>query len=477
MIAYEPEPYPHAHDPKPVSASARSRLPWTWLEWFAVSQTLVPALLFVPGLEGLRTLTRVAVFGIALAAGALVYSGQRRRGVGRQAFAPLPWLAVGLAWMAVSIGHPDTNSLSAGFAAVVLTAAVCAPAFWAGELMDSPRRFVRLMTIVFLCQALNAAVGLLQVGWPEIFLPPSLKDPVKQRELLEIGHAYASGGRIIVRPSGLTDQAGAASAAGAAAGLLGLAWAIAPAAQASAAVRGRSPRDVRSWMRWAGLALAGIGMATVFFTMVRAALAIWIISLAAFTALLWKQGLKRQLSWLAAAAAAGGLALVFLIASTNLGERILGRFATLFDNDPTNTYVSNRGHFVAHAFSTMIWESPLGGGLGRWGMIHQHFGDHQTVGRGESYWIEVQWSAWILDGGFVLLIAYAGAMLLAMRDTARVALHPQLDPNLNYWAAVAFALNLSVVALTFSYVPFQSPLGMQFWLLAAAAHGASRSRE
>ena len=168
---------------------------------------------------------------------------------------------------------------------------------------------------------------------------------------------------------------------------------------------------------------------------------------------------------------------MFLIASTNLGERILGRFATLFDNDPTNTYVSNRGHFVAHTFSYIDRKSLLYGKSVHLGGRHINIKDHQTVGRGESYWIEVQWSAWILDGGFVLLIAYAGAMLLAMRDTARVALHPQLDPNLNYWAAVAFALNLSVVALTFSYVPFQSPLGMQFWLLAAAAHGASRSRE
>ena len=57
------------------------RLPgWGWLEWGVVAQTAMPALMFVPGLGGARTLTRVAAFGIALAAwGATVLGGGGRR--------------------------------------------------------------------------------------------------------------------------------------------------------------------------------------------------------------------------------------------------------------------------------------------------------------------------------------------------------------------------------------------------------------
>ena len=41
-----------------------------------------------------------------------------------------------------------------------------------------------------------------------------------------------------------------------------------------------------------------------------------------------------------------------------------------------------------------------------------------------------------------------------------------------FWGAVIVSLNLSVVAACFCGVVFLSPLGVQFWLLAAALHAA-----
>ena len=58
-----------------------------------------------------------------------------------------------------------------------------------------------------------------------------------------------------------------------------------------------------------------------------------------------------------------------------------------------------------------------------------------------------------------------------MYDSLRIALTCK-DRELAYWAAVVVASNLSIIATCFSYVTFLSPIGLQFWLLAAALHAA-----
>jgi hypothetical protein len=42
-------------------------------------------------------------------------------------------------------------------------------------------------------------------------------------------------------------------------------------------------------------------------------------------------------------------------------------------------------------------------------------------------------------------------------------------------AAVALAANLGTAALIFSFTPFVTQIGLQFWFLAGALHGASSS--
>lgn len=265
-----------------------------------------------------------------------------------------------------------------------------------------------------------------------------------------------------VRPCGLTDTPGAASAAGAAAGLLAVCWALRP---------GRGGRLGRL-LGW-GVALAGL--LAIFFTMVRAALVMQAVCFLALIALFAAQRRFRQAATLAIGAAAVAGAAIVAVAATGAGERVLERFGTLVTDAPAKVYQDNRGHFVRHAFETALWEHPLGGGLGRWGMIYVYFGRKAVEGQTTDYWVEVQWSGWILDGGAVLLLCHGGAMVLAMLSTLGVALGRRTPPEVAYWAAAVFALNLSVVALTFSYVPFASPIGMQFWLLAAATHAAARA--
>jgi hypothetical protein len=130
--------------------------------------------------------------------------------------------------------------------------------------------------------------------------------------------------------------------------------------------------------------------------------------------------------------------------------------------------------YVRDALTEVVWEYPLGIGLGWWGSIYGTLGDKSKP---NPYWIEVMIPAWVYDGGFPLLILYVGAIVVTMFDTLRIALRAK-DSELKFWAAVVFASNLSVIATCFSYVTFVATIGMQFWLLAAVVHAADcRLRE
>ena len=111
---------------------------------------------------------------------------------------------------------------------------------------------------------------------------------------------------------------------------------------------------------------------------------------------------------------------------------------------------------------------PLGYGMGWWGMIFASFGSPSVPSK---VWVEVMVPAWVYDGGFPLLIGYVGALGAAMYDSIRIALTCK-DREIAYWAAVIVASNLSVLATCLSFVTFVSPMGVQFWLLAAAFHTA-----
>jgi hypothetical protein len=150
------------------------------------------------------------------------------------------------------------------------------------------------------------------------------------------------------------------------------------------------------------------------------------------------------------------------------GRVVVERFIGLASQDFRETYEkSGRGQFVNHALTVMIWEAPLGSGIGRWGTVFANFGDRS---RG-SIWVEVMINAWVVDGGIPLLLLYNIAILLAMANTLRIALRCR-DREVAFWAAVIFASELSILATCFSYVTFVTPTGMQFWFLAAVIHGA-----
>ena len=250
---------------------------WGWLEWFVLSQTFIPALLFVPGMSPIRTLTRVSAYGVAtLAWITLVWAG--RRPPGAEAFPARPWLVFCSVWLGLSILHPNSYSLLAASAQAALYITILSPVFWAPLALTSSRQIGRLMALLFLCNALSAFLGIAQVFRPETFNPPviPLMNNIFNGENLMF---VADDGRKVLRPCGLTDSPGAACGAGVVAALLGLCWAL---------------RPIAVWKRLASLGLAFLGVAVIYLTHVRTSLVMVGICLVALTGLFVFQRSYRQ---------------------------------------------------------------------------------------------------------------------------------------------------------------------------------------
>jgi hypothetical protein len=74
----------------------------------------------------------------------------------------------------------------------------------------------------------------------------------------------------------------------------------------------------------------------------------------------------------------------------------------------------------------------------------------------------------------VLGVGGAGVALLA---SWRLAMS-DANPKVRACAAVILAANLGTAALIFSFTPFVTQIGLQFWFLAGAVHGiASRAAD
>jgi hypothetical protein len=428
-----------------------TRMPrWGWVEWVIFLQIALPALMFVPGLAKVRIVTRVAAFAIPLLAwGAVAASGRRSPAAGT--FAPAAWLAGASVWLVLSILHPFTNSLASGAAQAALCISILSPALWAPQAMGSPRQVSRLMAILLVCNGASALVGVGQFYRPDRFNPPVIAQ-VGPHGVETLMYETADG-RKILRPCGLTDTPGGACAAGMLACIAGLGFAMSP---------------IALWRRLASLGLAAVGMAAIYFSQVRSTL---LLTAAAILALLGLLVARRDFRKVFLLTVAGGAVIIgtFVWVARKEGAAVLGRFETLLEGDFTNTYYRNRGFFVEDVYKVYMWRYPLGAGMGRWGQMYAYFGDRSK----EMLWAEVQWAGWVFDGGIPLLLIYSAAIVLAIWDSTRIALTSRA-PQVGYWAAVVTALNLSTVLMTFSYVPFIGPPGIQFWALAGALHAADR---
>lgn len=400
-----------------------------------------------------RSLVRVGAFGISILFVALLPGRAFRHPA-------VPAATAVLALVCVSILHPETDGLVAGAAHAAMYLAVLAPLFWVPRLRFEAADLRGVLVVLWAFHTLSAGVGLLQVYFPGSFQPnlSAVYAGMDEGYVGGLQITLASGARVF-RPMGLTDMPGGAATAGFYAVLLGLGCLLAF----------RRP--------WARALCAGgmlVGTMCLFLCQVRATLVMTGVCVVAFLAVLGWQRMVPRLAPVVALVA--GVALAgFLLSVAVGGEVVTERLSSLVEGSPSEVYYNNRGRFVEQTVTELLPQYPLGAGLGRWGMMSVYFGGGAAAEGGALY-AEVQWTGWLYDGGVLLMLAYAAAVLLAFRAAWRIARAPaSRDDGLWLWAAVLVAYDLGALALTFSYPVFMSQGGLEFWFLNAALYAAART--
>jgi hypothetical protein len=262
-----------------------------------------------------------------------------------------------------------------------------------------------------------------------------------------------------IRPPGLGDSPGSACAAGMFVTIVGIAYLGLP---------------VSRLRKFIGLILGVAGVLVIFLSHVRSSLIVAVGCGVVYSIVMIVQ--RRLLTvlslalWMTACGMGG-----FFYAELYGGKSTVNRFATLFAEDPIKVYAkSARLGMVIGAFDTYLVDHPLGAGLGRWGMMRKYFGNEGNYDSPEL-WAEVQFAAWVLDGGGVLLTLYMLALAVAIRRLLRHSFSHEYSTELRAWGAVVIMLSAGPVACLFSYCPFYSQMGMQFWLLIGAYEGLVQS--
>ncbi|HYW09390.1 MAG TPA: hypothetical protein VE913_20685 [Longimicrobium sp.] len=438
--------------PAPAIASARPASGVRIVQAFVVVLLACQVALLVPAIGPLRMFVRMAAFGVSLA---LLVSV---RGPGRPHPAQFPALIVtGL--LGLALLRPETVNLTAGAAQAGLYLAVFAPLFWVARLTVDMSTVRQTAALMWIFHTASAALGVLQVQFPGRFQPPLSSIIVAK------GHGYIStlmitnaAGVRVFRPMGLTDIPGGASVSALYAVLFGMGFFL-------------TARSVR--MRAAAAASMGAGFTCLYLSQVRSVLLMTAIAVAVVIGVLaWRRDLQR-LALLGATAVCvvlGGYAAATALA----GPAVARRMASLTTQRPGTVYYNSRGKFFMDAMTETLPGAPFGTGLGHWGMTASYFGDRHDP---YATWVEIQWAAWVVDGGAPLMLAYCAMLLVSLLAVWRVARMraPAGTPDLPFWAGVVLAHGVGAVALTFSFPLFVSQPGMDFWLLNALLLAAART--
>jgi len=429
--------------------------PSGFIEWFAVGLTLLPAFLFIPGSQAYRLPIRTGAYAISLFALALWWF--HRGGQQRARHPAGAWIGLTLTWVGLMILHPLTGSLLVGLAQFALYVSILCPVFWAQSFVGSRQKLMRTLVVLLLCNGVNSAVGVLQVYDPDRWMPRELSAVYQgaggQRALAAATYIGPNGRRIL-RPPGLFDAPGAVAGAGMVATILGLIFCLEPL--------GLVRRGI-------SLAFATAGMLALYLSHVRAAFVMTLGMMAAYLAMLALQNQKKRA--LGFGFLGFGMVVVGLSVATTLGgEGISKRFMTLLEGDPRDLYYESRGIQVEAAMTDLVAEYPLGAGLGRWGMLSFYYG-----GSGRGLFAEVQPHAWVLDGGVPLLALYGLVLIVTLLGDLKL-IRSLADPEDRLAATIVVAANVGTIGLVFTFVPFTTAAGMQFWMLEGMLRGAMADR-
>ena len=435
---------------------ARSDERWGWAEVFIAIQLLWGIALFVPGAQGYRVYIRALPYVISGVSLAYYF----RRETGEPLAQCARWLLVSFALLLVNLLQPTTHML-AGVGQVIFQISIAAPAFWMARAIRSERRLTCFLWVLFAASFVASAVGILQVYFPERFLPPEfsvLAQTLNPDLVSSLTYAGADG-RHIVRPPGLSDIPGGAAVAAMMTMVLGLTLAM---------------RREQPWIARVVCVLGGaVGMTTLFLTHVRALSLLAAGGIAVCAVLQFRQGRRAQ----GALCVAVGLALIvgaYIWAVSVGGTAVADRFLGLLNDGVIRTFEENRGLTIRYTLTEMLVEFPFGAGLGRWGMMQTMFGD-PAMWQAPAIHAETQPTGWLLDGGVPLMFLYAGALAIALRYSYRLAVDARLG-RLQDIATVLLCVQLAIVGLCLSGPVFNNQLGIQFWAMAGALAGAAGLR-
>lgn len=425
------------------------RLPW--VELFLAVQFLWGVLLFVPGAQPFRMYVRGLPY--LSSAGMLVVYGMTRTTSGRPRATGL--LAGSLLLLVANLLHP-TSQIVAGFAQCLLQLCIAAPMFWAYKVLDVQPRFERALVLLLVMNLASASLGLLQVYYPDRFMPPQFNVNFTKQYLDSLSYV-GTNGRVIFRPPGLSDQPGGAAIAGGFTALLGLGLMFGTASPVK---------------RLLLLAAVIVGMAVIYLTQVRSVLVMVLVGGAVLSLMAIRQ--RRFAAATATIGTVAGLATAgFIWASAVGGAVISDRFVGLTDNGLMQTYQQDRGHYLTRTFGELLDHYPLGAGVGRWGIMNNYFGDESDPNSASIY-VEPQLTGWLLDGGIPMWILYGGAVFLTIFVAFEIAgsPHPTAAGN----AAVVVPLLVFITGLGMAGPIFNTQTGIIFWFLAAGLEGLHRSR-
>jgi hypothetical protein len=444
--------------PSPLGASqvavttapeAAASIPWGFAEVFVISQTALPALLFLPGSQAFRLPIRFSAFAISLLA--LAWHQLSAPPMPRARMQP--WVVAILSLLGLMLLHPQTVTLTAGLAQIGVYLAVIAPLFWAPHFVKSPEQMARLFWILLMCSGANAVVGVLQVYDPARWLPQEFSRVVTQSTIGLGAVTYVgANGQQIVRPPGLFDTPGAVAGPAMFAALLGLIFTVSP---------------IPWWKRALSLAIAGCGFGAIYLSQVRISLVVSVLMLTVYAIVLFRQGRGTRSSQFALLAV-GILIFSFSLALTVGGASVAERFKSLFADDPLAVYQQARGAQLKYTFAELLYQYPLGAGLGRWGMAAGYFGSLDP--NIPPIWAEIQFTGWMIDGGLLMIGLYVAALIATARSQFTLA-RLQRYPRLGTCAAVVLAAGIGPAVMIISFTPFVAQIGIQYWFLAGALHG------
>ena len=152
------------------------------------------------------------------------------------------------------------------------------------------------------------------------------------------------------------------------------------------------------------------------------------------------------------------------------GDAVSDRFSGLANDGVFRVFQDQRGAFIRYTLSEMLYQFPLGAGLGRWGMMHVYFGD-PTLWQSPPIHVEVQLTGWLLDGGVPLWLLYGGALAAALHLSYRAAVRARTRAMQDV-ATIVLCLQLTIVCLCLTGPVFNTQLGVLFWAITGALFGA-----